>query len=96
MPLKLNKKRIVWVLVIAFIQYLLAFCSWSLVPGNAVTGAGSDLARVIWAFTKFPLFYLFPRDLLHFDLLLIADAVIWGAALGWLIPAIFRKATNRR
>jgi hypothetical protein len=79
------------VLAVAIAQYLVAFYSWSLVPGNAAPGAGSDTARVLWIANSFPLFWLFQRNLQMFQILLVCDAVLWGFALGWLAPMLLRR-----
>jgi hypothetical protein len=77
-------------LAVAITQYIVAFYSWSLVPGNAAPGAGSDTARVLWIATSFPLFWLVPRNSQMFQVLLVCDAVLWGFAFGWLAPALLR------
>ena len=89
-----NRKRLLYVIGLAFLQYLIAFWSWSVVPGNAAPGHGIEGARVIWAVAQFPLFYVFGEP--FFDSLLIADAIIWGVALGWALPAFITKQRSRR
>ena len=83
------------VLAVAIAQYLVAFYSWSLVPGNAAPGAGSDTARVLWTATAFPLFWLFQRHLQMFQILLVCDAILWGLTFGWLAPVLLRHFRQR-
>jgi hypothetical protein len=86
-----SQKRILAVLAISLIQYLLAFYAWSFVPGNAAPGTGAGSARIVWYVMKFPMFYLFPDELLFFNTFFIADAVIWGVTLGWILPVFCRQ-----
>jgi hypothetical protein len=88
----MKRRTVVWVTGIAVVQYVFAFLSWSMAPGNSVPRAALTSARSAWAVMSFPLFYLFPRDLMHFDFLLIMNAVLWGVALGWGLPKLWRKA----
>ena len=82
------------VLAVAILQYVLAFYSWSFVPGNAAPGSGSNVARVLWFAASFPLFWFFPRALMSFDSFLICDALIWGLVLGWLVPLLRRRTRS--
>jgi hypothetical protein len=91
---KRNRKWLWRVIGIGFLQYLIAFYSWSLVPGNAAPGAGIERARIVWAITKFPLFYVFGRQLMFFDSLLIADAIIWGVVLGSVLSAFTTRQSS--
>jgi hypothetical protein len=80
------------VFAIAIAQYMVAFFSWSLVPGNAVPGSGGDTARIVWVATSFPLFWIFQRNLQTFQILLICNAVLWGFTFGWLGPVLLRRS----
>jgi hypothetical protein len=82
--------RIATMLAVAIAQYIAAFYSWSLVPGNAAPGAGNEAASLLWIAASFPLFWLFPRNSQIFQLLLICDAVLWGFIFGWLAPVLLR------
>ena len=94
---KRNRKRLLYVIGVALPSIP--------VPGTALPGTTPQLqnairycrsARIIWAITKFPLFYVFGRQLMFFDWLLIVDAVIWGAVLGWALPAFITKQSSRQ
>ena|SRR5436305_3727655 len=79
------------VIAVAIFQYMLAFYAWSAIPGNAAPGAGSSTAPILWITMSFPIFYLVPRDFDAFHSLLVCNALIWGFAVGFLVPMLFQR-----
>jgi hypothetical protein len=79
------------VIAVAIAQYILAFYSWSAIPGNTAPGAGSRPAAILWMTMSFPLFYIVPRDFEAFQSLLIFNALIWGFAVGFFVPRLFQR-----
>jgi len=87
---KLRITLVIIAVTIFLVHSGLQFFAWAAQPGNAV---GRGIAAP-WTIVSFPLFWVVPRQWANrwFELLLVANSLIWAASVTWLISlAIARR-----
>lgn len=87
-------------ILVAFLDLVLIFVSWSLHPGNvagpepALLGRG---ATILFAVTTFPAVTMLPADVVNqfFWTTIVGNSLLWGLTAIWL-HTFYRRAESRR